>query len=685
MLLALALSLQLHALPTATLDALRADDCHGAVSAGGPPEGDAERLALARCLLVIEETGRALRHLGSINSAELDGYRRLLTAEALVTEGRYSAALEQVQSLSLPGPAAERLAMVRARALFATGSLLPARDALRPLLKTPLGRPAAIPSPYGVEPGEVRWMLAEGAIARGSPDLAIPVWESIWSHNPGSPWEDKARAALTAAGRTVPDPTSWAGKKRITERIDTLGKQHRYKEALALRDLLPQTSSSSKPSATAMAAFKARDYPRAVELWSQTDALGPDALFHKALAMSRTGDYPGAAAEYTRLFRSYPDHSRADQASYKVGYLAYDGGDLEDCVERFAEHLTRYPRSRHADEARWFSGWALYKLDRLPEADAQLTALGKHHPKSSLSAAARYWRARIVDRTGDSAAAADGYSQVIRSYPLSGYAWMAAHRIGRTWDPPEAPAIPALPAALQTEAFTAGAALADAGLIGWADAELAPIISTVTGRDGALAMGHALVAAGRYQDAQALAKPYCGRPQRRDGDQAALQLCWPRPMGETIARHARAGGLDPNLPFAIMLAESALQPGVTSPAGARGLMQMMPNLAGEWYSRIFPAGTYHPDRLYHPGTNARLGVAELSALRERYAAYAEPLPMVIAAYNAGTEAVDRWLAAAEEPVEPDRFTEDIGYTETRRYVRRVLGYLQIYRYVYGDG
>ena len=57
---------------------------------------------------------------------------------------------------------------------------------------------------------------------------------------------------------------------------------------------------------------------------------------------------------------------------------------------------------------------------------------------------------------------------------------------------------------------------------------------------------------------------------------------------------------------------------------------------------------------------------------------------MIAGYNGGAEAVDRWLRSYPSAPEADRFAEDISFSETRRYVKRVLGYLQTWRLVYGD-
>ena len=57
---------------------------------------------------------------------------------------------------------------------------------------------------------------------------------------------------------------------------------------------------------------------------------------------------------------------------------------------------------------------------------------------------------------------------------------------------------------------------------------------------------------------------------------------------------------------------------------------------------------------------------------------------MIASYNGGEAAVRRWLEAYDGPPEFDEFAEDVGYTETRRYVKRVLGFVMAYRWVYGD-
>ena len=83
--------------------------------------------------------------------------------------------------------------------------------------------------------------------------------------------------------------------------------------------------------------------------------------------------------------------------------------------------------------------------------------------------------------------------------------------------------------------------------------------------------------------------------------------------------------------------------------------------------------------------NAELGTTELTRLAKRFRASAieQQLPLVIAGYNGGPDAVERWLGAWATTPRADEWAEFIGYSETRKYVRRVLGYLQTYRLAYG--
>ena len=116
-----------------------------------------------------------------------------------------------------------------------------------------------------------------------------------------------------------------------------------------------------------------------------------------------------------------------------------------------------------------------------------------------------------------------------------------------------------------------------------------------------------------------------------------------------MADAARAHGLDPLLLHAIAHVESRHNPQAVSPAGARGLMQVMPATAQRF-------GVADPSSLHDAGTNLRASAALLRTLQKRYGA---DLRLVLAAYNAGEGAVARH----GNDVPP--------YPETQAYVRDV--------------
>lgn len=111
---------------------------------------------------------------------------------------------------------------------------------------------------------------------------------------------------------------------------------------------------------------------------------------------------------------------------------------------------------------------------------------------------------------------------------------------------------------------------------------------------------------------------------------------------DLIAAESRARGLDPRLVKAVMAAESGFDPTAVSPAGARGLMQLMPATAREM--------GFERD-LHHPTVNVRAGVAYLQLLHRaafkqfgiKGKSYAQApywvQRRVVAAYNAGPRAL----------------------------------------------
>ncbi|HSS13118.1 MAG TPA: lytic transglycosylase domain-containing protein, partial [Rhizomicrobium sp.] len=132
--------------------------------------------------------------------------------------------------------------------------------------------------------------------------------------------------------------------------------------------------------------------------------------------------------------------------------------------------------------------------------------------------------------------------------------------------------------------------------------------------------------------------------------------------------------LDNSLVLAFARIESRFQVAATSPVGARGLMQVMPDTARR-------LGVSDPDSLYQPGAALAVGQRYIAQLLERLDGNLLELG---GAYNAGPSAVSRWRNTKAGGNDPLLFVESIPVAETRSYVKRVMLYHWLYRRRFGQ-
>jgi soluble lytic murein transglycosylase len=161
-------------------------------------------------------------------------------------------------------------------------------------------------------------------------------------------------------------------------------------------------------------------------------------------------------------------------------------------------------------------------------------------------------------------------------------------------------------------------------------------------------------------------------------ERAIYLLAYPLGNPSWVNQYARKGNLDPAFLSAVILEESRFNPQAVSPAGARGLMQVLPSTASQIIQRM-KVNDYSDALLFDPEMNLRLGSWYLSSLLQEFRGKEI---LALAAYNAGPQVVREWLA--KKPAVPeDEFVENIPYVETRNYVIRVISSTQVYRMLYG--
>lgn len=145
---------------------------------------------------------------------------------------------------------------------------------------------------------------------------------------------------------------------------------------------------------------------------------------------------------------------------------------------------------------------------------------------------------------------------------------------------------------------------------------------------------------------------------------------------EGIARVAKQYHLDPYMVAAMVQTESGYDPRAVSPAGAVGLMQLMPDTA-TWITGLESWKGSDAPVLTDPDENLELGACYLAFLLEHFGGHTRP---ALAAYNAGQGTVVGWVEAAGGGSSFD--LSDIRFPETQNFVQRVEHYWELYARVH---
>ncbi|MDA3934954.1 MAG: transglycosylase SLT domain-containing protein [Gammaproteobacteria bacterium] len=158
-----------------------------------------------------------------------------------------------------------------------------------------------------------------------------------------------------------------------------------------------------------------------------------------------------------------------------------------------------------------------------------------------------------------------------------------------------------------------------------------------------------------------------------DATRQMYALRFPVSYEAIVRQQANVHQVDTALIYGLMRAESAMNPQAISSANARGLMQVTPATARALASRhgLSYSGSAS---LLQADTNITFGTTMLADMLARYAG--DPV-LVLGAYNAGPQVLQRWQQQ-NRPERPDIWVETIPYFETREYIPRVLAFSVIY-------
>lgn len=638
--------------------------------------------------------------------APLNARLRLLEAQAWLDAGQPERALTALSGMleKTAGTALEQAtAIATADARQRTGD----RAGAIALYEQLLARAPESPRRHEVRAKLAR-LLAEGS-APDERKRALALYERLLLDVPLSDYGEEAAAKLPALEQAVGVQRGFVesrdlARQRALARIREEQARGRY--AAVIRDVdeflrLP-TSDGDRCEALFLkgsAVFKQRKRAKARPVFDQAATAcrraGPgrkDTLV-KALYQSGRGryaeaEYAQAAKGFQAIADEFPDHSYADDALLLVGESWAEAGDKPREREAYEKLLARFSGGDMAFEARRRLLVLALTQDRVEDAlklaDEGLAARGLDLRER---AKLHYFRGRSLHRLGRRDEAVAAWLDVLSVAPLSYASLQALSRLREAGDdalakglaaleqaaaPPDARLdLPPGPAAQRAQLLArlglgeeAREELGEAGVAGWPAAAV-------------------LAQAGLYAESQKLLGSL-GSAWRSAPPVGPARPLWeiahPLAFGDLVREGEAAHQVPWFLTFAIMQTESRFEPGVTSWAGARGLVQLMPSTAKDLAKQAGVAD-FGADRLFDPSLNLALGTRYLGNLVRRYGGDEAAVPLAIPSYNAGAGAVDRWLEKRRD-WDFDLFIEAIPYDETRAYTQSVLERWLTYRWLH---
>ncbi|MDQ7015525.1 MAG: transglycosylase SLT domain-containing protein [Gammaproteobacteria bacterium] len=154
-----------------------------------------------------------------------------------------------------------------------------------------------------------------------------------------------------------------------------------------------------------------------------------------------------------------------------------------------------------------------------------------------------------------------------------------------------------------------------------------------------------------------------------------LELRYPMPYKTAVFAAAANEGLPPSLVYGVIRQESAYMPKVKSHVGAVGLMQLMPATA-QTVATVLGSASFKVVDLKTVATNLKFGTHYYRQVLDQFAGNQA---MASAAYNAGPHRVEGWLPG-QRAMPADVWVDTIPFTETRGYVKSVLGNATIFEW-----
>lgn len=417
----------------------------------------------------------------------------------------------------------------------------------------------------------------------------------------------------------------------------------------------------------------------------RTDITAAEHMRRAAIYMANRAFAP-AREHWQAVIDNFPNDASVAGAIYGIARSYYQDRRYEEARQMYERVARDFPETKEGREGSNFAASALLRMGRGAEAAARYEQYLNKYPNGE-----RIDTAHLN--------AIDGYREAGRAQDA--IMWVDRTRQRFAGTPTETAAIFArLRLDIATGEYNHAVQSADELL-----QKPIPKDSNTSADEVLYLKAHALERAGRTQDAVRFfmmipdrADSYYGAlatnrlaaindatarqaaNDRTESVRAAIErsaVDYPVPYKFQVVSEARKRALDPRLVLAVMKQESQFKPNAKSPAAARGLLQLTID-AAQRYASGAGLKQVTDASLFQPATNIAVGSEYLSQLSRMFAGLSEA---IAASYNGGEDNVARWLGRSNQS-DPGVFAAEVGFTETKGYVFKVMSYYRAYRQLY---
>lgn len=438
----------------------------------------------------------------------------------------------------------------------------------------------------------------------------------------------------------------------------------------------------------------AQEYPE--DTWADT------ALLYTAISLISSEHWDEADRVVSVLLKRYPKSTSTAEAIMRLGQAHARYDHVDRAVVWFDRYVNAFPEWSGAGTALLEAGHAYRDADREQEALGMYDQLLNDYPTHAASADAGYWAGMILFKNGQDALAREHFEKAVHAGITHYYGFRSQEILATQFgeNNRKVTALKIIPGRsfvrpIPQEGDDPGIALKKLGTQpdfdrlrffahhGLKEAEwdglglLRAVDNHATPELYYRAIGEAGIAYSAMQWANARQFGV-----GEDGQESVerLRVRYPRPYWDYVTALGEELDLDPYLILSVARQESTYRPNLTSSAGAKGVLQLMPRTARWLGDTDLRVSKDTASRLEEPGHSLRMGAVYLRQMLDRSD---QNVVYALASYNAGPGNFSKWHKRNPNLSE-EEFIERIPFAETQSYVKRILAHYATYKSIYGD-